>query len=248
MLHPSVESETDLAEAEVEAARRSRLCPSERADAITFDWSRIGFGIMLAGGAYPVVLGTIWAIVGAATLASNFVTGNSDGAEVENLATGLFILGIYAIGGALVGVAWSGFVTALTLPLIYAIAWSLDLREGIVLLGAFSGGLIGFTCVLPLTLSLRSVDFRSEPWLLVAAAALGPGLTTILGQLGGAWGGDQIARVGPYPRLASVPGNFARFQPGICGCVDSHQRPTAPAAATENPVRHPPPSMDCRVA
>ena len=65
--------------------------------------------------------------------------------------------------------------------------------EDLVSLGAASGGLVGFVALLPITLSLPWTVGLSEAGTLVLILAVGPGLTTILGQIGGAWGGRRAA-------------------------------------------------------
>src|SRR5262249_797521 len=104
---------------------------------------------------------------------------------------------LYAFFGALLGLIWAGFVTALTLPIVYLLAWSLGLRADIVKVGAFAGGLIGFICVLPLTLGVTHFDLQSDPWNVILPIAFGPVLTIILGQIGGAWGGSRSREAGP---------------------------------------------------
>jgi hypothetical protein len=69
---------------------------------------------------------------------------------------------------------------------VYFFSASLRLCGDIRLFGGAWGGLAGFVAVLPMALTLRP----SEVPLLAALLSLivGPGLTTILGQIGGAWG------------------------------------------------------------
>ena len=64
MLNESSMPVAEATAAERERARRDALCPSERVDAISYDWARVGFGIVLAGGSYPIVLAAIFAAVG----------------------------------------------------------------------------------------------------------------------------------------------------------------------------------------
>jgi hypothetical protein len=180
-----------MSSAAIEAERRDRLCPAALADTISYDWSHIGLGIALAGGAYPVILCAMAAAIGAGVSVWNLLFNFAAAPGLEDVGLGLLLLCVYAIIGALIGFAWSGMLSAATLPVVYLVAWSLRLRTGIVSMGAFGGGLVGFIAVLPLTLALRTADFQTNPWLPLAAAVLGPGFTTILGQLGGAWGGNK---------------------------------------------------------
>jgi hypothetical protein len=64
-----------------------------------------------------------------------------------------------------------------------------------VWLGAFWGGLVGFAAVLPF---MFIGGIGNE---IVTAIALGPALTTVIGQLGGAWGGRRaLGRIHWYER------------------------------------------------
>jgi hypothetical protein len=197
MLYESGNLELSASAAELERMRRDTLCPSERADAISYDWARIGFGIALAGGAYPLVLAAIFAAVGTMSLAWNALAGNQYGPKIGESFEMLVALGMYSVCGGMVGILWSGLVTVLTLPIVYLFAWSLSLHTSIVRIGAFAGGLVGFICVLPLTLSKPWPNFDGDFWQVVVIASLGPMLTTVLGQLGGAWGGSKSRAIGP---------------------------------------------------
>jgi hypothetical protein len=104
----------------------------------------------------------------------------------------LFVLGLNSILGALIGIAWSGLVVAVTLPVGLFVLRSLTLSGNIVRIGAFFGGTVGFIAVLPLTLSLPwIVSPSATTWEFLVALTLGPGLATVVGQIGGAWGGSQ---------------------------------------------------------
>jgi hypothetical protein len=82
---------------------------------------------------------------------------------------------------------------------------SLRVRGSHVGLGAASGGLVGFVALLPMTLTLPwSVGMSDIAWIAIILA-LGPALTTILGQIGGAWGGRRavhFARVSDANAIA----------------------------------------------
>ena len=99
-------------------------------------------------------LAAIFAVVGFVAVLWSVLSGNSAGTSFEAAVTGLLSLGLYSIFAGMVGILWSGFVTAVTLPVIYLFVWSLKLRASIVWLGAFSGGLVGFIAALPLSLSM----------------------------------------------------------------------------------------------
>jgi len=200
----------NLSAAELERTPRDALTPSERIDAISYDWARIGMGITLAGGAYPLVLAAIFIAIGTAVYAWHVLSGSGNGPGPSEGIAVAFGVTLYSFVAGLVGMLWSGFVTALTLPIIYLIAWSLSLQTSIVRIGAFVGGLVGFICVLPLTLSLPWLNFDGDFGHIVLAIVIGPMLTSVLGQLGGAWGGSKSRELGP-PRnwqkvlVGSVP-------------------------------------------
>ena len=96
----------NAAAAEWERMRRDTLCPSERADAISYDWARIGFGIVMAGGAYPIVLAAIFAVLGGAAFVWSVLTGNESPADIVATIANLFWMVLYALLGGLVGVLW----------------------------------------------------------------------------------------------------------------------------------------------
>ena len=103
----------------------------------------------------------------------------------------LFLLSAGMVGS--IGGIWTAFVSAMVLPLFYLFARSLRLRASFVWLGAIAGGLVGFVAILPLWLTTTSRGFDSSIVFLLFVA-LGPGLTTVFGQLGGAWGGQSAQR------------------------------------------------------
>jgi hypothetical protein len=183
--------------AELERGRRESLCPSERADAISYDWARIGICIALAGGAYPLVLAAIWLAVGAVGYTHSVIIGDQSRPDFADAVSLLIAIGLYAVVFGALGLLWSGLVSAVTLPLVYLFVWSLRLRGSIVRIGAFAGGLVGFICVAPVTLGRPWISSNSSAWQTFLYLLLGPALTTVLGQLGGAWGGSKSREIGP---------------------------------------------------
>ncbi|MEX0642897.1 MAG: hypothetical protein WD468_09365 [Pirellulales bacterium] len=192
-LNDSCAPVAEVTAAELERARRDRLCQSEHSDAIAYEWSRIGLGTIAAGVVYPIVLGMILFVVAIASSLWNGITIF----EAERLAIAAITIATYSILFGSVGLLWSMVVSTITLPVIYFFARSLDLRASIISLGAFSGGLVGFICTLPLSLQLPWHTFPSDHWQFVVFLLGGPCLATVLGQIGGAWGGSKSRAAGP---------------------------------------------------
>jgi len=141
-------------------------------------WSSIALGIILAGGVYPIVLALIAALVGVIL----------DPPSIPELIGTVVILTIYALISAVIGLIWTNVVVVATLPAMLLVVWSLGMRGSLIWFGAFWGGLVGFAAVLPFLLVLPVADE------LIVSLAVGPALTTVLGQLGGAWGGRRATR------------------------------------------------------
>jgi hypothetical protein len=138
--------------------------------------------VALAGAFYPIVFAVL---VGIVALAHSIWFGTIDG--------DLFFWLSLAIGctiGGFVGFFYALFVFVAVYWLVYWLVRSLQMRGSVVWLAAFSGGLTGFMAVLPIFLD-RAVDPQlfHPSWGLVIIAVIGPGLTTVMGQIAGAWGG-----------------------------------------------------------
>jgi hypothetical protein len=147
-------------------------------------WPTIALGIVVAGGAYPTILLTT--VIGLLVLSMQLRIG-----ELPMIVRpALMICSV----GPLIGLLWTGVVVAVTMPLVYVVVGSLKLHGSIVWLGAFFGGLVGFTAVLPFILHAGLDEDFSEFWATAFMLVEGPGLTTVLGQLGGAWGAWRAVR------------------------------------------------------
>jgi hypothetical protein len=161
-------------------------------------WSSIGLGIVLAGGAYPPVVAFIYFVTGVAVVFWRQVSGVSDLPSVTDLIGAGSFLAVYVAVGGIVGIVWASVVCLLTLPLVHLFVLSLRLRVDPTWLAAFSGGLVGFVAVLPVMLPIllrfSSTNGLREELAACAMVALGPGLSTILGQLGGVWGAQRHKR------------------------------------------------------
>jgi hypothetical protein len=157
-------------------------------DQLSKGWSSVALGIILAGGVYPVVLAGVGSL-----LLLVFESPN-----VAEFLVGAAVIVIYSVITALAGLVWTNVVVVVTLPFVLLIVWSLRVRGGIVWLGAFWGGLVGFVAVLPF---MFIGGIGNE---LVTALAFGPALTTVIGQLGGAWGGRRaLRRIDWYERAVA---------------------------------------------
>jgi hypothetical protein len=94
-------------------------------------------------------------------------------------------------------VIWSAVVTFVTMPVVYLFVRSLQLRGNVILFGAAWGGAVGFLAVflIPLIVMSNLSAPRDSLGEMIVALAAGPGLATIVGQLGGAWGGRRAIRL-----------------------------------------------------
>jgi hypothetical protein len=109
--------------------------------------------------------------------------------QSKDVGEGVVIVFLVGTAGAGLGLIWASVVCVAVLPLVYLFVLSLQLRGSLIRLGAFTGGLVGFVALMPFI--WREYSFaRGSSWPeLVFLLLVGPGLSTILGQLGGAWGG-----------------------------------------------------------
>jgi hypothetical protein len=149
----------------------------------------IGPAIALAGAAYPVLLAAAYSIAMLVYLLSSRTA-------VSGLGESFILALMFSFLGAGIGLIWTTIVAFAVLPLVYLFVRSMELRGSTVRLGAFCGGLVGFVAVLPFFFGVMSSgpSTLSE---IVFLALVGPALATIVGQVGGAWGGW---RTGWYER------------------------------------------------
>jgi hypothetical protein len=184
-----------------ERARREprpsgHFSPTAACDLSLSNWRDIAAGIALAGGAYPLVFALLSMCVAVVGVLWRLLTGYGEPSQLVALIGGVFGGAMIVLMAAFVGIFWSSIVTLITLPFVYGFVRSLQLRGGCVWCGAIWGGLVGFVAVLPIALTFIDGAMRAAVphWPLLLMFAAGPGLTTILGQLGGAWGGLRAAR------------------------------------------------------
>jgi hypothetical protein len=154
---------------------------------LRYYWPPIVWRIILAGGCYPI-------LVGAGAFCTELWRFTFGQGRLNIDGTTFGALPLYAGLLGAIGILWASIATIVTLPVVHLIAWSLRLRTGLVWLGAFSGGLVGFVAVLPLVMDLPDMASSQRVWQAITMLAVGPGLTTILGQIGGALGGRLAAR------------------------------------------------------
>jgi hypothetical protein len=147
-----------------------------------FGWSTIGVSIAYAGGVYPIVVGMGVVVV------MLLLEGGPYGPNPLGLIGGLIF---FAGAAGVAGILWAAFVSVVTLPVLHLILWSLKLRVGLIKLGAFAGGLVGFLSVLPATLQIARGMASGGPLEIVWGLLVGPGAATLVGQLGGARGGGR---------------------------------------------------------
>jgi hypothetical protein len=181
------------------------LAEAMRQDLTNYNGGSIVFGIMLAGGAYPIVLTAIYLIVGFAFLVWTALSGYMPGSIAQELGQIFVFLVAGGVFCAFIGVVWAAIASALTMPVVYLFLRSLRVRGSLVGLGAASGGLVGFVALLPITLTLPWTVGLSDAGSLVIILAFGPGVTTVLGQIGGAWGGRRALYFAERDVVNAVP-------------------------------------------
>src|SRR4051794_25272205 len=153
-------------------------------------WRQIFHGVVVAGGIYPILVAAMYLGVG---IAVSFVQESSSDALL--LSFSMFMAAIwYTVIVALVGLLWAAVVCLAVFPVVYFFISSLELRGSIISLGAYCGGLVGFAAVLPFLMMVLVYEHSEGLWAGVLLLAFGPCLTTVLGQLGGAWGGRRATQ------------------------------------------------------
>jgi hypothetical protein len=157
-------------------------------------WPSIVLGIILAGWAYPVVIASGYVVIGFVAILGRQFMGVSAIGLVPFLLGSALIGVLYALFVGMIGMMWTFFVSLVTLPIVHAFVRSLQLNMSIVWLGAVAGGLVGFVAMLPLMLEIPGLMGSNNQWSAMLMLVLGPGLTTILGQIGGGWGGWRAVR------------------------------------------------------
>jgi hypothetical protein len=156
----------------------------------SYNWVPIYGGIILAGAVYPIVFTHLFFTV---FILSAIVSGNAQRIPDVPGLVGSFL--IVAFAGTTVGAIWASVLCVFTIPVVYLFVRSLNLHGSAYWFGAAWGGLVGFLGVLPFVLQVPFDQIgRGGFYEAILAVVLGPGLATVIGQIGGAWGARRAAR------------------------------------------------------
>ena len=207
----SVESAASSDVTEPDVVKKARPTTEQLAKQFADGMFTIVLAIALAGAAYPVVVST-----GVAIFAVIELLTSRDDPRV--LVRGLEVLFFGCTAGAAMGLMWASLVSIAVLPFVYFFVRSLGMWGGIVWLAAFSGGLVGFVAVMPLFLMVL-FEVCQNWWQTAMTALVGPALTTVIGQIGGAWGGR---RVGWYEEAVARAAIGKGGQPAAANVGDSN--------------------------
>jgi hypothetical protein len=179
---------------------------------VSYGWPSIARGIVLSGGAYPAIAGAIYFAIGVVVMLfrSFAMTSPPDKSVLFGILCGSLVFA--AIAGV-AGIVWSGIVTVLTLPIVHVVVWTMKLRPSLPWLGAFSGGLVAFVAIIPAAVQIPKMIDKGHAWVGVVTLLIGPGLATIVGQIGGARGGkrgfERIAADRMAPKIELLRLKFA---------------------------------------
>jgi hypothetical protein len=187
------------------------------------EWLRIVLGIWIAGTINILLLGAIILAIELCTQIANILDGGSFVDAVASVFDAFIWAVIYAAPVALLGSLWTGGALAAAFPIVYLVVRTIGLRVEPIWLGAFTGGFTAAMAFAPFLSIVREVNFGDEikefSWLL----AIGPGLATIVGQIGGAMGGWWS---GWSARRSALAGKDGEEAPDQCGSADSSEGKT----------------------
>lgn len=158
-------------------------------DLVSFGWLSIAKWSILAAGVYPLLLFLILLVVFGPR---SFVPSvhPSRLTDFDQLVNACVIILIFSVGSMI----WVGAMAALTLPFLHMVARSLELRVTFTRLGAFTGGLLVFVATLPNSLDWPRMQRIFGWWEIARMMLIVPGIATIAGQIGGAYGGLRASR------------------------------------------------------
>jgi hypothetical protein len=205
-------------------------------DLTKYNWFDIGSGIILAGGAYPFVVAVIGIVIGTIVTIWTVITGGEFPSPTGELIGGIVMAMTFAFMGGIGGIIWAAIVTMVTGPVVYLFVRSLRIRGNVVWLGAVWGGLVGFLAMMPATLPLLGSfrEFGSATGFIIILAA-GPGLTTIVGQVGGTAGGRNALR--NWQRLSNCDAALAAMKANS-GVAERESEIDKTAAPLRFGIRH----------
>jgi hypothetical protein len=165
---------------------------SRRRRDIAPPWLMVAVGICLAGGSYAILVFLI------------LVVGTEAAYGTPALLSMLSLVfegGLFSILVGAVGVLCTAVVALFVMPVLHLFLWSLQVRANLIWLGAIVGGFVG---LVSLYASMSAVSDSLFPpgrspwggdfWEVLFLMGLGPGLATVFGQAGGAWGGWRAMR------------------------------------------------------
>lgn len=156
-------------------------------------WFTISGGIIFAAFAFPIVVGGITYAIGLLVVLLSALSGQTplDSELIFGFLMSLVITPFSLGTAGLAGAILAAFVTVVITTVTHAVLESLGLKPRPVWLGAFTGGLVGF-------FSLVVLEFLLGWHLSLGVDTIVPSLvcracvTTVFGQVGGAWGGIRI--------------------------------------------------------
>lgn len=194
--------------------------PPGREDSLA-DWMHVAAGISAAGGAYPVTVFWILVAFGAiADAVDYFMFGGSPAAfNLFDALAALLAGAFFSVVIGVLGAFCTGVITLLVMPPFYLFVRSMRLRASLICLGAILGGLVGFLGISVAAafaglFSDTPISSASGLWEAFLFLVLGPCLTTVLGQAGGAWGGWRAGRSTEAATPADVPPPTGEGKPG----------------------------------
>lgn len=159
-----------------------------RSDLVTFGWWSITQWSILAAGAYPLLLLAVG-------LSVQCVKGVLFGfAASKFTAVEWLWMCLYQIVFSFGCLFWVGAIAAITIPILHFVIRSLELRVRLTYLGAFAGGLLILLATLPISLDWPRMQRNSGSWEVARVLTMVVAVATIVGQIGGAYGGLRAAR------------------------------------------------------
>lgn len=92
------------------------------------------------------------------------------------------------------GAIYAGIAALITLPICFLFIRSMRLSASVVWIGACCGGIVAFVSMTPLLFGTPLIESGKLGVTETLIVALGPGLSTIVGQVGGSWGAYRAVR------------------------------------------------------